>query len=100
VTPEHPCSSASPRALKEAVAGKEALREKAAMELSARQRAADEAEERALAQGRRMLSVGPATTHSRSIQRVERIRHITSLYINTVSRLEFAVPKNNFEATT
>ena len=44
------------KALDEAVASKEALREKSAMELGAKQRAADEAEERHLAQDRRLLS--------------------------------------------
>jgi hypothetical protein len=44
------------KALNETVSGKEALREKAAMELVAKQRAADEAEERHLAQERRLLS--------------------------------------------
>jgi chromosome segregation ATPase len=44
------------KALDAATASKEALREKAAMELAARQRAADEAEERHLAQERRLLS--------------------------------------------
>jgi Plasmid replication region DNA-binding N-term len=44
------------KALDEAVAGKEALREKSALDLAARERSAQEAEERHLAQERRLLS--------------------------------------------